>query len=220
MTEIKIITSLHKSTKRNYLERMINEKVKCMKVAKKYGADYWDGDRKFGYGGYKYIPGRWTMVAKKIIKKYKLTNTSKILDVGCGKAFLLYEIKKILPNIKIVGIDISKHALKNAPDEIKPYLFKHDINKGLSFKKNSFNLVISLACLHNLKINKLIPTIKKIQALSKNKYLMVESYRNEKELFNLQCWALTCESFFSKDEWKWIFKMTGYNGDFELIYFE
>ncbi len=220
MTEIKIITSLHKSTKRNYLERMINEKVKCMKVAKKYGADYWDGDRKFGYGGYKYIPGRWTMVAKKIIKKYKLTNTSKILDVGCGKAFLLYEIKKILPNIKIVGIDISKHALKNAPDEIKPYLFKHDINKGLSFKKNSFNLVISLACLHNLKINKLIPTIKRIQTLSKNKYLMVESYRNEKELFNLQCWALTCESFFSKDEWKWIFKMTGYNGDFELIYFE
>ena len=220
MTEIKIITSLHKSTKRNYLERMINEKVKCMKIAKKYGADYWDGDRKFGYGGYKYIPGRWTMVAKKIIKKYKLTNTSKILDVGCGKAFLLYEIKKILPNIKIVGIDISKHALKNAPDEIKPYLFKHDINKGLSFKKNSFNLVISLACLHNLKINKLIPTIKRIQTLSKNKYLMVESYRNEKELFNLQCWALTCESFFSKDEWKWIFKMTGYNGDFELIYFE
>ena len=74
--------------------------------------------------------------------------------------------------------------------------------------------------MHNLKINKLIPTIKRIQTLSKNKYLMVESYRNEKELFNLQCWALTCESFFSKDEWKWIFKMTGYNGDFELIYFE
>ena len=87
MTEIKIITSLHKSTKRNYLERMINEKVKCMKIAKKYGADYWDGDRKFGYGGYKYIPGRWTICSKKIIKKYKLTNTSKILDVGCGKAF-------------------------------------------------------------------------------------------------------------------------------------
>ncbi len=220
MKEIKIITTLHKLTKRNYLKRMINEKVKCMKVAKKYGIDYWDGDRKYGYGGYKYIPGRWTMAAKKIIKKYKLTNTSKILDVGCGKAFLLYEIKKILPNIKIVGIDISRHALKNAPNEIKPYLFKHDINKKLPFKKNSFNLVISLACLHNLKINKLIPALKKIQTLSKNKYLMVESYRNEKELFNLQCWALTCESFFSKDEWKWLFEMTGYNGDFEFIYFE
>ena len=220
MKEIKIITTLHKLTKRNYLKRMINEKVKCMKVAKKYGIDYWDGDRKYGYGGYKYIPGRWTMAAKKIIKKYKLTNTSKLLDVGCGKAFLLYEIKKILPNIKIVGIDISRHALKNAPNEIKPYLFKHDINKKLPFKKNSFNLVISLACLHNLKINKLIPALKKIQTLSKNKYLMVESYRNEKELFNLQCWALTCESFFSKDEWKWLFEMTGYNGDFEFIYFE
>ena len=130
MKEIKIITPLHKSTRRNYLGRMIDEKVKCMKVAKKYGVDYWDGNRKYGYGGYKYIPGRWKNVAIKIIKKFKLKNNSYILDVGCGKGFLLYEIKKILPNIKIVGIDISNYGIKNSkPDEIKPYLFKHDINK-------------------------------------------------------------------------------------------
>ena len=34
MKEIKIITPLHRSTRRNYLGRMIDEKVKCMKVAK------------------------------------------------------------------------------------------------------------------------------------------------------------------------------------------
>ena len=37
---------------------------------------------------------------------------------------------------------------------------------------------------------------------------MVESYRSEKELFNLQCWALTCDSFFTPSEWKYIFKKT------------
>ena len=42
---------------------------------------------------------------------------------------------------------------------------------------------------------------------------------NEKELFNLQCWALTCQSFFSKDEWIWIFDEFGYKGDYEFIYF-
>ena len=30
---------------------------------------------------------------------------------------------------------------------------------------------------------------------------MVESYRNDKELFNLQCWALTCETFLRPEEW-------------------
>ena len=74
---------------------MNNQKVHCMKVAKKYEFDYWDGNRKYGYGGYKYIPGRWTSVAKKIIKRYKLNNKSKILDIGCGKAFLLHEMKLI-----------------------------------------------------------------------------------------------------------------------------
>ena len=87
------VSKLHLSTKRNYLERMINNKTHCMKIAKKYGKDYWDGKRKYGYGGYKYIPGKWKPIAKKIIKTYKLNSKSKILDVGCGKAYLLYEIK-------------------------------------------------------------------------------------------------------------------------------
>lgn len=220
MSEIKFVTALHKATKRNYLKRMNDQKIKCMKVAKKYEYDYWDGKRKYGYGGYKYIPGRWTNVAKKIIKKYKLSNKSKILDIGCGKAFLLFEIKKLLPKIKIVGIDRSKHGLKNAPSEIKSNLIKHDINKGLPFKKNSFDLVISLACLHNLEIDKLMKILRQIQIISKKKYIMVESYRNEQELFNLQCWALTCESFFSKNEWIYLFKLAEYNGDYEFIYFE
>ena len=70
--EKRFISQLHNSTKRDYLQRMINNKVHCMKIAKKYGKDYWDGKRKYGYGGYKYIPGRWKNLAKKLIKLYKL----------------------------------------------------------------------------------------------------------------------------------------------------
>ena len=98
---VNFVSKLHKSTKRDYLDRMINQKVRCMKKAREFGYDYWDGDRKYGYGGYKYIPGRWRSVAKQMIKKYKITNNSKVLDVGCGKGYILYEIKKILPNLKI-----------------------------------------------------------------------------------------------------------------------
>ena len=109
---LNLISKLHNSTKRDYLSRMINKKVFCMKEAKKYGKNYWDGKRKFGYGGYKYIPSRWANVAKKLIKRYKLESGSKVLDVGCGKGFLLYEMLKLQPGLIIHGFDISNYALK------------------------------------------------------------------------------------------------------------
>ena len=92
---------------------MIDNKIEAMKIARLYEQDYWDG-KEDGYGGYDYIENYWTPVAKKLIKKFKLTDNSKILDIGCGKGFLLFEIKKILKNINIEGIDISKHAIKNS----------------------------------------------------------------------------------------------------------
>ena len=218
--EKSFITKVHNSTKRNYIERMINDKIHCMKIAKKYSFDYWDGNRKYGYGGYRFIPGRWTNIAKKIIKDYKLNNKSSILDLGCGKGYLLYEIKHILPNIKILGLDYSKYAIINSKKEIKKYLKVRDIRKKFSFKKNQFDLVLSLGALHNFELSDLMKTIKEINRIGKKKYIMVEAYRNDTEQFNLQCWALTCQTFLSKREWINLYKYLNYNGDFEFIYFK
>ena len=91
------VTALHQSSPRDYLPRMIDEKVECMNKAREFEYDYWDGERKFGYGGYKYIKDRWKQVAEDLIQNYNLDNNSSVLDVGCGKAFILYEMKKILP---------------------------------------------------------------------------------------------------------------------------
>ena len=214
------ISKLHNSTKRDYVSRMVDNKVYCMKISKKYDKEYWDGKRRFGYGGYKYIPDRWTNVAKSLIKNYKLNNNSSILDVGCGKAFLLYEIKKLLPKIKICGFDISKYGLNSSKKEIKKFLFVHKAQNKYPFKNKQFDLVISLGCLHNLKIFEIKKALNEIQRVGKKSYVMLESYRNEKELFNLQCWALTCESFFDQEEWIWIYKEFGYTGDYEFIYFK
>ena len=87
-------------------------------------------------------------------------------------------------------------------------------------KNKEFDLVISLGCLHNLKIFEIVKSLEEIQRVGTQAYIMVESYRDEKELFNLQCWALTCETFLYPDEWKWFFKKNNYSGDFEFIYFE
>ena len=117
--KLNFITKYHLSTKRDYKKRMFEDKIQSMIIARKFEKDFWDGKRKYGYGGYKYIPGLLEPLAKKIIKYYKLTNSSKILEIGCGKGYLLYEIYKILPKIKIVGFDISKYAIKNSKKEIK-----------------------------------------------------------------------------------------------------
>ncbi len=215
------IQKLHNSSKRNYLNRMKNEKVFCMKEAKKYAYNYWDGNRKFGYGGYKYIPGRWQPIAKKMIRDFKLTNNSRVLDIGCGKGYLLYELKLLLPKIKIIGLDISNYAIKNAKKEIKSCIKVFDLRKKkLPFIKKNFDLVLSLGTLHNFRLSELIFALKEISRVSKNSYIMVESYKNDQELFNLQCWALTAEMFLDKNEWIKLFESCNFTGHYEFIYFK
>ena len=217
---VQFVTSLHTSTKREYLDRMVDEKILCMHKAKEYEEDYWDGDRRFGYGGYKYLPGRWKPVAESLIETYNLNNSSSIMDVGCGKGFLLHEIKLLLPEITIKGFDISNHGLSCALDSVKDDLFIHRAQEPYPFKDNEFDLVISLGCLHNLRLMELEVALGEIERVGKQGYIMLESYRNEAEQFNLQCWALTCESFFDEDEWVWLYNHFGYRGDYEFIYFE
>ena len=127
--------------------------------------------------------------------------------------------KKILPNIEIVGFDISSYAIKNSKKEIKKFLFTKDVRTKFNFKKKYFDLTFSLGVFHNLELFEIENSLKELNKISKKSYIMVESYRNDQELFNLQCWALTCKSFFSPEEWKYIFKKNLYKGDFEFIYF-
>ena len=216
---LNLVTPLHQKTPRNYLARMIDNKVTCMKVAKEYGYDYWDGDRRYGYGGYRH-DGRWAVVAQGLIEQYQLPKNARILDVGCGKGYLLYELKKLLPEAQVVGFDISKHGIDDAKYEIKEHLFIHQAQDKYPFADKEFDLAISITTLHNLILPDLKSALEEMERVGKNKYLLVESYRNEPELFNLQCWALTCQSFFSAQEWVWLFNHWGYTGDYEFIYFE
>jgi len=151
---------------------------------------------------------------------YGLKNDAKILDVGCGKAYLLYEMQELLPQASVYGFDISKHGLEDAPESIRKSLCLYRAQDIYPWGDDYFDLVISLGCLHNLRIFELESAISEIERVGRDKYVMLESYRNEEELFNLQCWALTAESFFDVAEWIWLYNRFGYTGDYEFIYFE
>lgn len=220
MARIDFSTSIHTATKRDYLAR-VNEadKAACAEVALKWDKDYWDGERKFGYGGFKY-DGRWKPAAQAIAAHYKLKPGASILDVGCGKGFLLYELSQIVPNSKISGVDISRYAIEHAKEEIKSGL-KVAPAQELPFPDKTFDLVLSVNALHNLKNFELDAALSEIERVSRgSKHITVESYRSEREKVNLLYWQLTCRSFYATDEWEWLFERAGYRGDWSFIFFE
>ncbi|HEV3204306.1 MAG TPA: class I SAM-dependent methyltransferase [Gemmataceae bacterium] len=220
MAYIDFLTPLHKRTQRDYLGR-VNEfpKAEAAKVAKKFDADYWDGDRKFGYGGFKY-DGRYRSVAEAMARHYQLKPGDSILDVGCGKAFLLYEFTQVVPGVKVRGLDISRYGIANAKPEVRPFLEVCNATK-LPIEDHSFDLVISINTFHNLYCYDLDKAVREVERVGKkHKYIVVESYRNEEEKANLLYWQLTCEMFCTPQEWEWWYERCGYTGDYSFIYFE
>ena len=214
---------VHKQQKRDYLARVNDPdfpKAKAASLAKKFDFDYWDGDRRINYGGYKYIEGRWTPIAEMMIQHYGLDNSSRILDVGCGKGFLLYEFKKLLPNATVRGLDFSEYAIQNSKEEIREYLKLGNASK-LPYDDNSFDFVYSintLHCLHNFELYSALIELERVS--EKDKYLCVESFRNESEKANLLYWQVTCEMFCKPESWEWWFSKTNYSGDYSFIFFE
>ena len=222
MAYIDFMSPLHKSTTRDYLAR-VNEpeypKAKAAELAKQWAFDYWDGDRRINYGGYRYMEDRWSKVANLMVEHYDLKPGSKVLDVGCGKGFLMFDFTKVLPGIEVRGLDISQYAINNAKPEIKDLIVQGSASK-LPFEDGEFDLAISINTFHNLHNAELELALKEFSRVSKKQYLCVESYRNEVEKANLLYWQVTCEQFNCPEDWEWWLNHCLYTGDLSFIYFD
>lgn len=175
------------------------------------GKEYYDGSRLNGYGGFKY-DGRWLKLLPKIIKKYKLTNKSKVLDLGCKKGFLLKDLNKLLPGIKTYGIENHSYALKKSVN-CKSKLIKSDYY-NIPFKKNYFDFVIAFNSLYMQNLGDVIKSLKEIQRVSKKSYIVLASGENDEERNKFYKWTLIGTSILLKREWKTLFKKIGFKGDY------
>lgn len=200
-------------------KRPIEERYKLVteehhRVAREFGKEYFDGDRLFGYGGYYYNPRFWQATVKRFRDHYKLAENASVLDVGCGKGFMLHDFKELMPNLTVVGIDISEYAINQAMPTVKQFLTAGNAKK-LPYPDRSFDLVISINTVHNLVLEECKQALREIQRVSRaHSFITMDAWRTEEERVNMTKWNLTAWTYMHVDDWKKLFKEVGYTGDY------
>ena len=207
------LLATHPKANRDYDKRAQEKTLETISIAKEFGREFFDGDRKCGYGSYKY-DGRWKAVAQRMKDYYQLAEDCSILDIGCAKGFLLHDFKELMPNCTVAGVDVSDYAISCAMPSIKLYL-KVANAESLPYPDKSFDLVISINSIHNLPLERLKTALREVERVSrKHSYITVDAWRNEKERENLYKWVLTAETMMHVDDWKKLFAEVGYTGDY------
>tara|TARA_A100001015_G_scaffold321242_1_gene450972 strand:- start:534 stop:1187 length:654 start_codon:yes stop_codon:yes gene_type:complete len=212
MSEINLLNKYPKSN-RPVDERGSTVTEEIRKISRKFDIDYFDGDRMYGYGGYNYHPKFWTETVKEFYNHYEMQDEFKILDVGCGKGFMLYDFLQLNPKLKVRGLEISNYAIKNSKLEIKELIDQGNA-KELPYEDKTFDLIISINTIHNLNKDDLKMSLKEICRVSKNSFITVDAWRNDEEKKRMLKWNLTALTYMHVNDWKKLFNEVNYDRDF------
>lgn len=211
--EIDLLVNYPK-TKRNVEERGAEKSEADRAIARQFGQEFFDGDRRHGYGGFNYFPRFWQPVVPTLQQHFGLSASSSLLDVGCAKGFMLHDLAELIPGITVKGVDVSEYAIANAIEDMRPHVQAGDARK-LPFPDNSFDVVISINTIHNLDRAECAQALREIERVSRGKsYITVDAYCTEEERVRMFAWNLTAKTIMHVDEWKAFFDEVGYTGDY------
>jgi len=197
-------------TKRNVEERGAEKTEDDRKIARQFGKEFFDGDRRNGYGGFSYFPRFWQPVIPTFQSHFNLTNESSLLDVGCAKGFMLHDMNILIPGMELKGIDVSSYAIEHAIDDMKPNVQVADA-KDLPYEDDSFDVVVAINTIHNLEEAECAQALREIERVSKKgSYVTVDAYYSEEEKERMFAWNLTAKTIMHADEWKQFFANNGY----------
>ncbi|MGA2138770.1 MAG: class I SAM-dependent methyltransferase [Verrucomicrobiia bacterium] len=213
MAEINLL-NLYPRSKRPIDERAQLVTEADRELSRQFGKDYFDGDRRHGYGGYNYHPRFWQPTVKRIRDYYHLADDASLLDVGCGKGFMLHDFKELMPNLTVAGIDVSPYALENAMEPVQPFLRLGNA-KELPFPDQSFDLVLAINTVHNLPLPECKQALREVQRVSRrHAFIVVDAWRTEEERDRLERWVLTALTYMHVADWEKLFAEVGYTGDY------
>ncbi|MDP6367814.1 MAG: class I SAM-dependent methyltransferase [Nitrospinota bacterium] len=213
MAEIDLMDKYPKS------KRAIDERAKLIteehrRIARRFGEEFFDGDRLNGYGGYHYHPRFWQETVKRFRDHYRLADDAGVLDVGCGKGFMLHDFKELMPELTIAGIDISEYTIENAIEPVAEYLRAGNARE-LPYEDDSFDLVISINTIHNLPREECRQALREIERVSRaHSFIVNDAWRNEDEHQRMLAWNLTALTYMHVDDWVEFFEEAGYTGDY------
>ena len=211
--EVDLLVNYPKAN-RNVKARGLEKTEKDREIARKFGKEFFDGDRSHGYGGFSYNPKFWSPVVPTLKEYFSLSSNTSLLDVGCAKGFMLNDIAVAIPGIKLKGIDVSEYAIANSIEDMRQNLVVANA-KDLPFDNNSFDVVISINTVHNLEKDELAQALQEIERVSKDKsFITVDAYNSEDEKERMYAWNLTAKTIMSVDEWVSFFNDVGYTGDY------
>jgi SAM-dependent methyltransferase len=202
------------SSKRPVADRGPSITDEVREVARRFGRDYFDGDRRYGYGGYSYHPRFWKETVKRFRDHYGLADDASVLDVGCAKGFMLHDFIELMPAMTVAGIDVSEYAIENSKETVKPFLRVGNARE-LPYPDRSFDLVTALNTIHNLPPNECKRALREIQRVSRgNAFIVVDAWRTDEERDRMRDWVVTARTYMHVDDWKAVFDEVGYTGDY------
>ena len=201
-------------SKRDVSGRLISKTSKDKKIAQQFGKDFFDGSRNQGYGGFTYNPRFWQPVIPTFQEHWNLKSGDSLLDIGCAKGFMLYDMKQLIPGIEVNGIDISEYAIANIKKEMKEFCRVADA-VNLPYDDSSVDVVISITTLHNLEENDLKTALLEIERVKKRgSFITLDAYRDNNERERMEAWNLTAKTMMHVNQWKEFLFDVGYTGDY------
>jgi len=198
--------------------RLVNKYLRTIKqriVATERGYDFFDGDRCYGYGGYRY-DGRWIPIVENMCCTYELDSSSKVLQIGSEKGFLLHDFLIVRPGIQVTGVEASSYARKNTMKEVQSFVVDAPY-VDLPFAEGTFDFVLALGPIYTLNLEDAIRCLKEIQRVGRGKsFVTLGSYMYEEDYWLFRHWTLLGTTILQPDEWKAVLEHVGYTGDYKF----
>jgi ubiquinone/menaquinone biosynthesis C-methylase UbiE len=110
-------------------------------------------------------------IRKKFIEQAGLQAGQKVLEIGCGTGEVLLTVKRLMPDVEVIGLDPDPKALDRAKAKAARNEFKMQLDQGfadqLPYADQSLDRVLSSFMFHHLNEDERLKTLQEARRVLK-----------------------------------------------------